>query len=356
MLKKTENSNFPLVPLFQRGRKTNYQRVRWSTDIYFKRVPFGWILLSSLFLFSSAFSTAWAAGPATAPKKPAVSLTPASGPSPSAPVSQVETPASQSETGEAPEAPFAPHWSGQLEWSYSSLPGAGSTGQTLDDFTLTGTYSLTESGDNFSIGLVGGTQVVEGIDSDYGGLNLAVGLGLGIFQPSLSYQVQQGLQALNSQTATLSLDFQLWDFLTLGPLAGAGLSSHQGPPPYATFDKVVEVDSYNWNYGGSATLSPWDFLGFTLQVQREYDTTYQFQNVQHTDVRNYNETDIISTASLTADITLFEKWSLEPSGQVGYEELPAGPVNSPVQGKTMNNASATTQSFWGYGLALMYNF
>jgi hypothetical protein len=257
------------------------------------------------------------------------------------------------------EEPFAPNWSGQLVYSYSSQPSEQGQGQITNDFTLTGTYNLTETGHYFSAGIVGGTQLVEGITSNYGGVNLEGGLGFDFFQPALSLELQQGAQALSSQTSTLILNFRFWDPLTIGLSSGAGISSHQGPVSEVslrTSDKVVEIDTYNWNLGATVDFAAWDFLGFSLGGQREYDVTYQFQNVIHTVVNSVNQTDVISYLSLGANITFWEHLVLGLTGQAGYENYPEGPAYSPILGRTVNFSAPTTQNFTSWSIDLTYNF
>jgi hypothetical protein len=267
----------------------------------------------------------------------------------------------QTETGDE-DKPFAPHWTGQLGLNYSNQPGqqaiAGVTGQVTKDLTLTGTYNLAESGHFVSLGITGGQQKVEGADTNYGSFTLDGGLGLGIFFPSLSIVVQQGASALNSISSTLNLNFQVFDPLIVGLTLGGGLESHQGPVSQilGTSDAIDEIDSNSWSGGVIINFTPWNFLSLSLTAQQEYDTTYQYQTISHTNAISLNQNSRIPSITLEPDITFWKDFVLELSVQVGQEFYPAGTIYSKLLGRTVNFSTPTTQSFTGYSIGLAYNF
>jgi hypothetical protein len=257
------------------------------------------------------------------------------------------------------EEPFKPHWSGQVGLTYSTLPTSQGQGQIQKELNFTGTYNLTEGGDYFSLGITGGQQKVEGVDTNYGELILEGGLVMGIFLPTLSYQGQQGASALNSNTVDLNLNFKIFDPLEIGPLMDVGLQSHQGALSQLglTSDAIDEIDSGNLTLGAMVTFIPWeDFLTLTLTGQQEFDDTYKYENVTHTVSHPVNQRDRIPSLTLGEDATFWKDFELELAEQAGREYYPAGTVYSPILGRTVTNAKAATQSFEGFSVALMYNF
>lgn len=261
------------------------------------------------------------------------------------------------------EKPFAPHWTGQLGLNYSSQPSQQgivgvNLGQVTKDLSFTGTYNLSESGHFVSLGIMGGQQKVEGADTNYGSFTLDGGLGLGIFFPSLSIVVQQGASALNSISSTLNLNFQIFDPLTIGLILGGGVESHQGPVSQilGTNDAIDEIDSNSWSGGVIINFTPWNFLSLSLTAQQEYDTTYQYQTISHTNVISLNQSSRIPSLTLEPDITFWKDFVLEPSVQIGQEFYPAGKIYSKLLGRTVNFSTPTTQSFTGYSICLAYNF
>ena len=267
---------------------------------------------------------------------------------------------SATDEGEEAEKSFLPHWTGQLGLSYSNQPSQAGQGQTTQELNFTGTYNFTEGGHYMSFALAGGQQMLEGSETNYGAVTVEGGLGLGFFLPSVSVGFQQGAAALNSYGSTLNLNFQLYDPLTVGMTGGAGIESHQGPtsvifPNSSNPDAFKEVDSYNWNLGAVVTFEPWEFLTLSLTAQEEFDTTYQIQNIAHTNSQSLNSSDQIPSVTLGADVTLSKSFVFELSGQAGQEYYPAGTVFSPVQGKTVNFSKPTQQGFSGFSAGLVYN-
>ncbi len=263
----------------------------------------------------------------------------------------------EAKSDEESEKPFVPHWTGQLGLAYSSQPSQLGQGQITRDLTFTGTYEITESGHFFSLGLTGGQQKVEGADTNYGGMALNGGLGLGFFLPSLSLAMQVGSAALNSIDSTLTLNFQIFEPLTAGLLVEGGTESHQGPNPITQdTTTLVEIDSANISGGVVIGFVPWDFLSLSLTGQQEYSVTYQWQTLSQSLQKNLNQGERIPSVSLGADVTFLKDFVLELSGQVGQEFYPAGTVYSSVLKKTVTFAKPTTQNFSGFSMGLMYNF
>lgn len=299
--------------------------------------------------FCGFFPIAWGQTPLPSPTSTTL-MTPSPTPDPGEDTSEATD-------DEKDEKPFISHWTGQVGSSLIDQISQGQS-QTQKQINLNATYSLTESGHYFMVGITGGQQVVEGLDTNYGQLNLAGGLGLGLFLPALQLQTQQGASALNSYTGTLTLNFKLFDNFQLGPLITGGLESHQGPLDQLGFtsDKVDEVDSGNFTLGAAASYTPWDILALTLTAQQEYDDTYQFQNVVHTVLKKIDQRDTISSLSLEEDLTCWKNFQWQLTEQGGLEELPKGIAYSPILRKTVFNKTPTDQSFTGLTVGLVYNF
>ncbi|HTC19219.1 MAG TPA: hypothetical protein VK859_00120, partial [bacterium] len=231
------------------------------------------------------------------------------------------------------------------------------------ELTLTGTYNLTKGGNYFSLAAGGGQQILEGLPSSYGTFSGEGGLGLGIFLPTLEVAFQQGAQASNSIDATLTLNFQLFKAFELGALFEGNPESHQAPlndlfanqlAPLKG-DKIDEVDSVDWTVGVVATLTPFDFLDFTLTGEQDYARTYQYQNILHTVQSGLVETERIPSGILGVNLTFLTDFTLALTLQEGVEYIPAGPSYNPIRKKTTDYSVATEQSFSGYSVGLTYN-
>lgn len=257
---------------------------------------------------------------------------------------------------------FHPNWTGQLGLTRSSQPSQTGQGQVQTELDLTGTDHLAESGHYFSVGGGAGRQKQEGSSPAYGKATLEGGLGLGIFLPSLNLQMERGQTALNSNTLTANLNFQVLEPLTVGMSFSGTLESHDGPASLVGATAVtlaettVAIDSRDGSGSLVVTYNPWDFLGFTLTGEREYDDTYQVQGVRHLKTVALNEADQINSLSLMADFTFLKDFELQLTGQTGVENLPAGTVYSPIQAETITLTQPATEPFKGYTFALLYNF
>jgi hypothetical protein len=249
--------------------------------------------------------------------------------------------------------PFKPYLSGQVGITSSGKPADKGDGQVTNDFFLSGTYNLTEAGDFLSAGFQGGRQKLEGGNSDYGGLSLQGGLGLGSFFPSLSLQAQWGTSALASYSAGLSGSFQLSDNFSLGLNLSGGFTTHQGP---FLLLPITKVSTKNWGGGLSATFLPWDFLGLTLGLQQNYDVTYHVEDLSNGTEYSLNQTVRTPSVSLTADFTILTDFSLTLSGQRGQEFCPAGWIYLPALGRAVYFSQPTVEYFSGYSTSLSYNF
>lgn len=267
----------------------------------------------------------------------------------------------EADEADAAEKPFAPHWTGEFGLTYSTQPDSQGQAQVTNELSMTGTYNLLENSTYVSLELTAGQQTLEGSPTNYGTLTAEGALGMGFFQPSLSFAQQRGAAALNSTTATLDLNFQLLDALTVGPLGGAGLESHQGPvstfsPLSARGDAFEEGDSYNWNWGGQATFEASDLFSTSLTFEDEYDDTYQFQDILHTvTIGLKNQYDRIVSLTLATDFTFWKDVSLDLSVEEGKEYEPAGVFYSPVKHRTLFNANPVEQDFEAYVLGITYS-
>jgi|GEM_PF-1453351 len=293
---------------------------------------------------------------------PAPSVVPAEGSSenPGAEGTDEKTVPDDNTPGQAGEEkePFAPYWAGQLAYSFSTQTSQSGPGQTTQEISLTGNYYFSESGHFFSLVAGGGQQTLEGLNSSYGTFSLGGGLGFGFFQPTLSLSFEQGAQALNSLDANLVLNFQFFKPFALGVILEASPQNHQGALSTVlggSSDQIDEIDSVDLTGGLQAVLTPWDFLGLTLTVEQDDSTTYQWQNILHTSVHGLNQTEQIPSATLGADITILQDFTLDLSFQAGVENIPAGISYNPILKQTQNNPKATSQSFTGYTAGLTYN-
>ncbi|SRR5579871_6126335 len=306
-----------------------------------------------LFIFLLSFAGLAAAQP---PVNASPSVDPASAVTAASPG---QTPAE--DQGSEEEKPFVPHWTGQLALNYSTQPTQQGQGQQSKELGLTGTYDITESGHYFSVGITAGQQLVEGLNTNYGQVTGEGGLGLGFFQPSLSFAMQQGASALNSYTATLNLNFQLLDSLTVGPTGNLGLESHQGPasqiyPGATNPDTVLQVDTGDWTGGLAVSYLPTDFLTFSLTGDQEIDYTYDTHGVNGDNQKSVNQSDRIDSLTLEGEVTFLKDFQIQLSAEVGEEYYSAGTVYSPITGKTQTFSKPTQDSFTAYTMGLVYNF
>jgi len=252
---------------------------------------------------------------------------------------------------------FEPNWTGTVGFTYTNQPSQAGQGQITEQVLLTGDYYLTESGHYISLAVGGGQQQLEGVPTSMGTFTAGGGLGFGFFQPSLETEIQQGVQALISVTSTLTLDFQLWKPFGVELTFAGGTESHQAAVSQllGTSDNLDEIDSYNLTGGVELSFVPWDFWTITATGNKEYSTTYQYQNVTHTVQTQLNQTERIPSVTFGSELTCFTDFTLTLDFQVGEEDLPKGIVYSPVEGKTVKFGTATTEGFTGYTFELAYN-
>jgi hypothetical protein len=256
------------------------------------------------------------------------------------------------------DEPFTPNWTGQVGFTYSTEPDPSGQGEITQELTLTGTYNLTKGGHYFSVAAGGGQQILEGLPSSFGTFSLEGGLGLGVFLPTLEIAFQQGALASNSVDTTLTLNFQLFKPFELGAMFEGNPESHQAPLSQVvggTSDKIDEIDSVDWTAGIVATVSPFDFLDFTLTGEEDYARTYQWQNILHSAQHSLDETERIPSGILGANLTFLTDFTLALTLQEGVEYIPEGVSYNPIRKKTTDYSTATEQSFSGYSVGLTYN-
>ena len=294
--------------------------------------------------------------------QPTGTPTPAPSLSPSPTTTTTPVPQSNNEpTAGDEEKPFVPHWTGQLEAAYSNQPASQGQGQTSEELSFTSTYNIGENSSYISLEVAGGQQILEGSPTNYGSLTAEGAWEFGFFQPSLSLAQEGGAAALNSTTATLNLNFQWFDCLSAGVLGDGVLESHQGPvstfSPLANKGNTLEEgDSYSWMFGLESSFVPWDFLTFSVTAEREYDDTYQFQDINHTtSVGTRNQYDRIDSLTLSSDFTFLKSYALDLSFEYGKEYEPAGVFYSPIKKRTLFNPNPTEQDFTSITVGLVYN-
>ncbi len=302
-------------------------------------------------------------GAQTTPAPTSAAETTATQPTPSTTPSEAVTeggsaisPETVSPDTDEEDKPFAPHWTGQVGFTYSNQPSSAGQGQIEKQLCLNGTYNLTESGHYLSMGLTGGQEIVEGSNTNFGEISLEGGLGLGFFNPALELTTQQGAAALNEYGSTLTMNLKPWDEITIGLIGGGGLSSHQGPPPNQSTDKIDEIDEYSYSGELQVSVEPADDLSLSLTAEDEWDTTYQWQNVTHANVHPLNnETDQMPSLTLGIDVTFLKNYEAELDIQAGREYQPAGLFYSPKLAKFLFNANQAEQNFQGISLVFNYN-
>lgn len=190
---------------------------------------------TGLFLCLGA-STLWAQAPPTAHSASATVTPSADQASPTDSLTPTETPsvgetaaATETPSPEVTETPFVPHWSGQVGYTYSNQPSAGGQGQIQNQVGLTGTYNFTEDGHYMALGIIGGQQLVNQANTNFGEITLEGGLGFDFFNPALELTAEQGAQALSSFGSVLTLAFKPWDALTLSLIGGGEFKATRGP-------------------------------------------------------------------------------------------------------------------------------
>jgi len=262
------------------------------------------------------------------------------------------------EVDEIEDAMFKPKWTAQLGLTSSGQPSQTGQGQITNELDFTDTDHLTEGGHYWAVGAGLGSQKVEGVQTKYGKATVEGGLGLDSFQPSMTLQLERGQTALNSNSLTTALNFQIFDPLTVGASFCGTLESHDGPESIVggSSGVTVEIDDADWSSSLMANFRAWDFLAFTLTATQEYDDTYQIQGLKHLVSEPINEADQINSLSLMADWTFLKNFELQVTVQAGMENLPAGTVYSKIQAETITLTQPTTENFNGYTFALLYNF
>ncbi len=259
------------------------------------------------------------------------------------------------------EKPFVPHWTGQLGLTYSTQPTQLGQGQQTEQLNLTGTYNITESGAYVSLEIAGGELLLEGANTNFGEITGEGCLAMGIFLPTLSLSLAEGAAALNAYSSILTLDFQVLDSLTVGPLVSGGVETHQGPasqiyPNTSNPDSFIVVSTGDWDAGVEVSFVPWDFETLTLTGQQEIDVTFQTNGVDDDNVKPINQSDRIPSLTLETETTFCKDFQLLLSAQAGQEFYSAGTIFSPITGKTRTFTQPTEQNFTGYTVGLLYNF
>jgi hypothetical protein len=196
------------------------------------------------------------------------------------------------------------------------------------------------------------------VATSYGTFTLGGGLGFGFFQPALDLIFQQGAEALSSLNGTLTLTCQILKPLSAGLICEVNPESHQGPLSIVlggASDAIDEIDTMDLTGGAVVTVTPWEFLDFSLTAEQDTSTTYQWQNILHTARHTLNQTEKIPSATLASSLTFLDSFTLTVSFQDGVEDIPAGISYSSIRKRTQNLSSATTEGFTGYTLGLSYS-
>jgi hypothetical protein len=251
----------------------------------------------------------------------------------------------------ADSAPFKPHWGFMVGFNSAGTPGDKGGGQNANDISFTVTRELSEGGDFFSAGIMGGSQKVEGSFAKYGSLTLDGGLGLGIFSPSLSLSAQTGESSF-ALSGALNLGFQVVGDINLGLNVTGGLSNRKAPG--------VELDSKNFGGGLSVIWATSDIFSLSLGGQTSAEVAYQLilgsgGTLLKIPLSNLG-TVAIPSASLGFNWAFIKDFTLSGSFQRSEEIQPAGIGYSPSLGESFNNPAPQTLYFSGYNLGLTFSF
>jgi hypothetical protein len=257
-------------------------------------------------------------------------------------------------TASASDSAFIPYWSGQLEAGYFSEGG----GQQGSGFFLDGTKHLTREGSFFNFGVQGGTQQVEGSLSGWGGLVFGAGVGLDGWTPFFVFSAQKGDMTFNAMTVNVGADIFLTSGFTSQLFVTGITTSHTGS--FASLlglsDPSAEVDELNADIGINLKLKIDSMLNIIEGFQEDLNQTVKFQNLSHTVSQTPNLSDTLDIFKLGFDLNFSSRWTVEITGQGGWDLMPTGSFYSDRLAQTITLPNASTIFFTGGSADLQYQF
>ncbi len=249
---------------------------------------------------------------------------------------------------------FVPYWSGRLEAGYFSEGGS----QQGSGFFLTGTKYLTQEGSFFSVGAQGGTQQMEGSLSAWGGLVFSAGVGLGGWTPFFAFSAQKGDMSFNAMTVNVGGNVPLADGFMSQLFVTGIVTSHTGP--FASLlnlsDSSAEVDELNSDIGFNLNLKVDSMLDLIGGFQEDLNQTVKFQNLAHSISQTPNLADDLDIFKLGFDLNFSNQWTVEITGQGGWDMMPTGSFYSDRLGQTITLANTATVFFMGGSADLQFQF
>jgi hypothetical protein len=252
------------------------------------------------------------------------------------------------------DSAFVPSWSGQLKAGYFSEGG----GQKGSGFFLDGTKHLTREGSFFTFGVQGGTQQIESSLCAWEGLVFGAGVGLGGWTPFFVFSAQKGDMTFNAMTVNVGGNIPLAPGFTSQLFVTGITTSHTGP--FASLlglsDPSAEVDELNADIGFNLKLKIDPMLNLIGGFQEDLNQTVKFQNLAHTGIQTPNLSDSLDILKLGIDLNFSSRWTVQITGQGGWDMMPAGSFYSDRLAQTITLANAATVFFTGGSADLKYQF
>jgi hypothetical protein len=251
-------------------------------------------------------------------------------------------------------SPFLPTWSGHLEIGYGSMEG----GQQGAWFSLRGNERLSRSGSYFFAGALGGTHQLEGSTNAYEGFSAGGGVGLGGWIPRISLSVLTGDDSYNSMVIQVGADVPLSQPLLLDLHLNGEVASHNGP--FASLirvsDSSAEVDNLNASLVALFRYSVDPSTTILLGARQDMNETVKVQNLSHTISQDLELMNTLDTLKAGLDFHFWKNWTVELTGEEGWDSLPAGSFYSDRLAQTLTTASASTRSFTDISASLVCDF
>jgi hypothetical protein len=257
-------------------------------------------------------------------------------------------------TQEERSANFSPYWTGELVGGYASEGGS----QQGSGFFLNGTRHLTPDGGFFMVSAQGGNQQLEGASAAWGGVAFSAGVGLGGWTPFLGLVAQRGDDAYNAMVINVGADIPLSPGLTSRLFLNGVVTSHDGPFSSALglTDPSAEVDELNADIGLSLRLKLDESLELLGGFEQDGNQTAKVQNLAHTVSQTPDITDTLSFFRGGIAMNFSRHWTVEMTGQLGWDSMPAGTFYSDRLAETITLSQSSTVSFLGGEASLKYRF
>jgi hypothetical protein len=135
-------------------------------------------------------------------------------------------------------------------------------------------------------------------------------------------------------------------------------TSHTGP--FASLlglsDSSAEVDELNADIGFNLKFKIDPMLNLIGGFQEDLNQTVKFQNLSHTVALTPNLSDTLDIFKLGFDLNFSSRWTVEITGQGGWDMMPAGSFYSDRLAETITLANASTVFFTGGSADLQFQF